>query len=73
MKQMLAKDPRQRISAQGALEHEWIITGGTFMSPSTKTPVYLQLAHENMKRFQEEYFSLFSPLIRLIGTSIALA
>lgn len=55
MKKMLSKDPKQRISSQQALQHEWIITGGTIMSPQTNTPIYLLLAQENMRRFQQEY------------------
>ena len=54
MKKMLQKDPRQRISAQEALNHQWIATGGVFMSPRTMAPIYLSSAQENMKRFQEE-------------------
>jgi len=56
MKKMLVKDPKQRITAQEALEHEWIAMGGAYMSPQTNTPIYLLLAQENMKKiFQEEH------------------
>jgi len=55
MKKMLVKDPKQRISAHEALNHQWIATGGVFMSPRTMAPIYLSSAQENMKKFQEEY------------------
>ncbi len=52
---MLTKDPKQRISAQVASDHEWIAMGGAYMSPQTNTPIYLQLAQENMRKvFQAE-------------------
>ena len=54
LKKMLAKDPTQRISAEQALKHEWIIVGGSDVAP-TASPYYLSSAQENMKRFQEEY------------------
>ena len=54
MKKLLIKDPKQRISAKEALEHEWIVFGGAYMSPQTNTPVYLLLAQENMKKVSQE-------------------
>ncbi len=62
MKKMLIKDPKQRISSQEALDHEWTVTGGMFMSPQTNTPVYLIPAQENMRKvIQEQYVTSFSP------------
>jgi len=54
MKKMLNKDPRYRCTAHEALRHEWIMSGGDFLSPKSKNPVYLNSALENMKRFQQE-------------------
>jgi len=54
MKKMLAKDPEQRYTVCQALKHDWIIGGGHFLSPNTKTPIYLNSALENMKRCQQE-------------------
>jgi len=51
MKKMLAKDPKQRISAREALQHDWIVGGGSFLSPRSHAPVYLSSAQENMKKF----------------------
>ena len=59
MKKMLVKDPKQRISAHEALNHQWIATGGVFMSPRTMAPIYLSSAQENMKKFQEQYMLLY--------------
>jgi len=58
MKRMLAKDPRLRCSAREALNHDWTMGGGDFLSPRSKNPVYLNSALENMKKFQQEYLSL---------------
>ena len=57
MKKMLTKDPTQRISSQEALDHEWTVTGGMFMSPQTNTPVYLLPAQENMRKVIQEQYS----------------
>lgn len=54
LRRMLAKDPARRISAAEALQHDWMISGGANMSPSSGSPQYLCSAQENMKRFQEE-------------------
>jgi len=54
LKKMLAKDPTQRISAEQALQHEWILGNGMVSSNSPFSPIYLSSAHENMKKFQEE-------------------
>ena len=54
MKRMLQKDPRYRCTANEALRHDWIMSGGDFLSPKSKNPVYLNSALENMKRFQQE-------------------
>jgi len=54
MKKLLAKDPKMRISASEALNHEWFMTGGEFLSPKTQAPIYLSSAQENMKKFQEQ-------------------
>ena len=59
MKKMLIKDPTQRISSQEALDHEWTVTGGMFMSPQTNTPVYLLPAQENMRKVIQEQYSHF--------------
>jgi len=58
MKKMLDKDPTQRITAQQALNHEWILSGGSFSSLSSNTSHYLCSAQENMKKFQEEYLKI---------------
>lgn len=70
MKKMLAKDPNQRISADEALQHEWIVTGGTFLSPKSNNPVYLLLAQENMKKFQESYNQTFFHHLIPIDTAL---
>jgi serine/threonine protein kinase len=53
MKKMLAKNPKERISASEALKHQWILTRGVLQSPSI-SPIYLNYAQENMKKFQED-------------------
>lgn len=54
LKKMLAKDPAQRISAEQALQHEWIVRGGNIITESPYSPIYLSSAQENMRKFQEE-------------------
>ena len=67
MKKMLAKDPEHRYTVQQALHHDWVLSGGHFLSPNTKTPIYLNSALENMKRCQQEYF-FFDKIFFLITT-----
>jgi len=54
LKKMLAKDPTQRISAEQALQHVWLLQTDVLDSNTPFSPIYLSSAHENMKRFQEE-------------------
>ena len=52
---MLAKDPKNRISAKECLEHSWIVSGGTTEHTEKQPVAMLSSAQENMKRFQEEW------------------
>jgi serine/threonine protein kinase len=54
MKKLLEKDPKIRISAEEALNHEWIQNDGVFLSPKSQAPIFLSSAQENMKKFQEQ-------------------
>lgn len=58
---MLAKDPKVRISAKECLEHPWIVGGGGGSDGQNDHlhPGMLSSAQENMKRFQNEYFTSF--------------
>jgi hypothetical protein len=57
-----------RISASEALNHEWFMTGGEFLSPKTQAPIYLSSAQENMKKFQEQLICITE--IYCLGTDL---
>ena len=53
MVKMLAKDPKERISARECLEHPWIVFEGPSERGGLVQVATLSSAEENMKRFQE--------------------
>ncbi len=59
---MLAKDPKNRATAKECLEHVWMVSGGAVEVTDKPQVTMLSSAQENMKRFQEEYFSNISSL-----------
>ncbi len=67
LRKMLAKDPTQRITADQALQHEWILDNGSNYSHPSASPIYLSSAQENMKRFQEEYEKIIlNPIFNIL-------